>query len=123
MGRLLGNDNTYLFQQKSFQLSFTVVNAQSIGSVHNPYQGIRLLKVVSPVRSYGLLTANVPDVQFISDPLAMQAVAAQRIFSIPLKVDSLNVEAQCWAYSTDIFVHNLLDNGCFACIVKSPGQK
>jgi hypothetical protein len=36
-----------------------------IRRIHNPYKTIRLLKVVSPIGSDGLLATNVPDVEFV----------------------------------------------------------
>jgi ribosomal protein S27AE len=42
------------------QLLPAVVDAQPVGSVDNPDQGIRLLKVVAPVGAESFLAADVP---------------------------------------------------------------
>lgn len=42
------------------QLVSAVVDTQPVGGVDDPNQGVRLLKVVAPVRAQRLLAADVP---------------------------------------------------------------
>lgn len=50
----------YLLHQEAMQLLFAVPHAASVRGVYHPYQGVRLLKVVAPVGSQGLLASDVP---------------------------------------------------------------
>lgn len=58
---------THFFEQQRMQFGLTVSNAEAIGAIHDPDQGVCFLKVVAPIRSNRLLAADVPDVQFVSD--------------------------------------------------------
>lgn len=42
------------------ELFSAIIDAQPIGGVDNPYQGVRLFKVVAPVGAECLLAADVP---------------------------------------------------------------
>ena len=52
-----------LLHEEGVKLSPTVLQSPTVCAVHNPYQTIRGLKVVSPVRPKRLLTSHVPDVE------------------------------------------------------------
>ncbi len=49
-----------LFLEQTVEFVHAVFDSQAVGRVHHPDKRIRLLKVVSPVRSQSLLAANVP---------------------------------------------------------------
>ena len=51
---------TYVFEEKTVELFFTVLHAHPVTGVDDPDQRICLFKVVAPVRSQGALTADVP---------------------------------------------------------------
>ena len=70
----------------------------SIHRVHNPDDSVGQLEVVPPVRSYRLLTANVPQVQCIT-------IVLQRFY----------VESHCGGYFWNIFSRNLFHYGGFPC--------
>ena len=42
------------------QLLPAVVDAQPVGGIHHPDQGVGLLKVISPVRPQRLLASDIP---------------------------------------------------------------
>lgn len=44
------------------------------------------------------------------------------IFFLPHEINGLDNEAQGWADGGDILAHDLLDDGCFAGIVKAPAH-
>jgi len=52
--------STRLLLQQAVQLGSTVVDPQPVRGIHDPDQGIRLLKVVPPVRSKRLLATDIP---------------------------------------------------------------
>ena len=51
---------TDLLQQKPFQLMPTVSDTLSIRRVNNPDQRVSLFKIILPIRSQCLLSADVP---------------------------------------------------------------
>ena len=58
-------ESLFLFQQKE-QLVAAELQAHLVGTVDDPYQSIRrVFKVVSPVRSNGLLASHVPEVELV----------------------------------------------------------
>jgi hypothetical protein len=62
----MNRKESHLFQKQSLQLVATVINAETIRGIDDPYQSISLFKVIPPVRPQSLLPANVPDVELIS---------------------------------------------------------
>ena len=51
---------THLLQKQAFQLLPAITESLLVSSIHNPYQRVRLLEVVLPVGTKGLLTTDVP---------------------------------------------------------------
>lgn len=51
---------THLLQQQSFELDPAIVNALTVCGIDHPYQRVRLLKIVFPVRAKSLLPSYVP---------------------------------------------------------------
>ncbi len=55
-----GQQHAHLLLQKAVQLLPAVVDAQPVGGIHYPDQGVGLLKVVAPVRPQRLLASDIP---------------------------------------------------------------
>jgi hypothetical protein len=114
-----------------------VVNSQPVGGIDHPYQCVRLLKVVPPVRPQRFLPANVPCgssaaitfenwryVQILSLYLHLELSFVTLINNCPcyspLVVNGFNDKPQRRADCIDILAHNLLDNCRFPGIIEPP---
>jgi hypothetical protein len=51
---------THLLQEQPSQFLPTIIDPQAIGCIDNPDQRVSLFKVIPPVRSQGLLAADIP---------------------------------------------------------------
>lgn len=60
LGEGMISDYPYILKKEVMELLLTILNSHAISRVHNPDDGIRLLEIVSPVRSKSSLATNVP---------------------------------------------------------------
>lgn len=84
------------------KLSLAVSQSPLVRTVHHPDNGVRLLKVVAPVRPDRLLPSHVPDVE-------LEALVFQ----------GLDVESECRGDGRDVLVAELLQDGGLPGVVES----
>lgn len=56
-------ESVYLLFQEAVELGTAVIEPSQVRAIDHPDHSVRLLVIVPPVGSEGLLSANVPDVQ------------------------------------------------------------
>jgi hypothetical protein len=71
----------YLFLQQLMQLLLAILKSSSIGRIDDPDESVRRFKVIPPIRSKRLLTADVPNVQVESTVVSKQ-IFKRFLFSI-----------------------------------------
>ena len=98
---------------------FALQQSHFISRVNYPNKAVSFFKIISPVRSNGCLSSNIPNIKLETK---LNNIFITCNMYIPFMLSGSNIKSQRWCYLVYIFRHKFFYNRCFSSIIKSSIQ-